>query len=145
MSKKKLTLSLKDANDLKLQLRNLAAHQLPGESKFKIYENINLLEPSTKAFTDTRDDLIKEHGKPFRGQIMVRDYIGENGDIKNPAADKFKDELKKLENATMDYDLDLLPMDIFNGDREFAGDLQQVYMYIIERPEVKEEKKPKKN
>lgn len=128
-----ITLPVKEAAEMIEQLKGLAAHSLPGDMKFKIYENINALEPTAKNYVTVINDIIKEHGEPFRGQMMIREYIGENGDQPNPKAALFKAERDKIEAQTADFNLHLLPRKLFTDDREISGDVSLIVKHLIER------------
>lgn len=129
-----ITLTLSDAAELRDQLRNLASHQLPGDIKFKIYENINELDDTVKSYLETRNDLIKEYGEPFRGQMVVREYIGEKGDQINPKAADFMKQKDKLEETTKEFDLYMLPLSIFSTERELVGDMYAIFRFCTEKP-----------
>lgn len=135
-----VTLRNVEAAILYEQLKGLAAHQLPGDIKFKIYENANALEKVHQSYNASKRDLLIQFAEPFKGNYFIKQFIGENLDIINPKFEQYHKELEALDSIAVSYSMYILPATIFTSEREFIGEMDMIYKYVIERkPAIKDE------
>lgn len=128
------------------QLKEFSALKLNGDIKFKLYQNMMILQPHIEAYEKTQKDLIEQLGTMHKGQksiLRVKDPEDENSEV-NPNHEKYQKQMEKINETTMDIDLIKMPDNLFEAKREIPGQIYFIAKFLMNTKTEKKEKEKEK-